>query len=119
MQSQSLTSLATTLSTTGATSGYLLDISILLALFFLLVFIIASSWFAIRAFRVSFLWGLATSILPPAALLFAVLHWKTARAPLLLSLASLIGFVAFFVAAGSLLGIDSSILSAAVSDLSL
>ena len=41
-------------------------------------------WLAVRAFRVSRLWGFGVSAFPPLALAFIVLHTKRSRGPLLL-----------------------------------
>jgi len=53
---------------------------------------IAILWLVVRAFDVRALWGLAVLLLPGAVLFFVPMHWKKARAPvLLLLLACLLG----------------------------
>ncbi len=51
-----------------------------------LVFTAGSIWLLVRAFHTSVGWGLAVLLLPIANLVYAITHWKTAKAPFLLFL---------------------------------
>ena len=49
-----------------------------------LLFICALVWLIMRAFDVGLLWGWG-SLVPPVTLLFALLHWRKARTPVVLA----------------------------------
>ena len=59
----------------------------LLLIIGLLLNAVGGIWLLVTAFRTSLMWGLLSLFLPFAGLVFAVLHWKDAKKPFLISLA--------------------------------
>lgn len=71
-----------------------------------LVVLVAGLWFSIEAFRVSFLWGLGVSLLPPVTIAFAYLYWQRVKIPAILGLAASVLYVWVFVKFLELTGIN-------------
>ncbi len=48
--------------------------------------IIAQAWILVIAFRKSIVWGVIILVLPPAALLFVLMHWSECKGPFVIYL---------------------------------
>ena len=54
---------------------------------------VGSIWFLTKAFSTHIGWGLASLIFPPAALVFAFMHWRKSWRPLTLNIVGSLGAV--------------------------
>lgn len=58
------------------------------------IFIVGGIGLLIAAFKTSMLWGFSVLIIPPAAVLYLIVHWQEAKGPFKIQIFGLLAFAA-------------------------